>query len=1048
MHDIHSSIPAAPPPSMSAATGASIAATHRSPDRPRSSAAAHRQSPRYTQSAYPQPQTLGSDLSNGTAVLSSSPAAAAATRGQATDPHVSIAPTYQIYDVGYDGSRNAMSSATLAYPDGPGGYAPQHHVQQQPYTSAPDHPNFPRYGSTASPSRSMKDPLQYQPQTQQQQQQNPYVQDPYVSPLNPYFAPTPSPHTFNFAYPLAYTPSQPSYLSPPTNPRGGRPGTLFRHKTMKTIELTPNGLFQVEIPVPAKVVQQGTERGRECTHLRYTAVVGDPDEFVSRGYTLRAQEMGRRTEIFVVLTMYNEDETLFCKTWKAVMKNIVHLCSKNTDTWGPLGWQKVVVCVVADGRTKINPRTLNVLGVMGVFQQGVLKTSINNTDVAVHLFEYTTQICIDAGDGHSLRSSKTASSTSLFRSGGTVIPVQTIFCLKEKNAKKINSHRWFFNAFAKQLNPHICVLLDVGTKPTDPSLYRLWKAFDSDEHCAGACGEIAAETGSWGWKLWNPLVAAQNFEYKMSCILDKPMESVFGFIAVLPGAFSAYRYQALQNGADGTGPLQKYFLGERMHGGSGGVHVSEANMYLAEDRILCFELVTKRNSRYTLRYVSAAKAETDVPDTLPEFISQRRRWLNGSFFAGIHAITHFYQLFRSSHTPERTLLILALLIYNAVNVIFNWFSLATFYLIFYFLADGMTTDPARDPFYGAGKVIFWTVRQLYVFAIATVFIASLGNRPQGSLWLYVAVFGLFAGIMVLMLYMSAFSIKVAISSALTTIHTTSADGTVHTSLHSLPSLLANPSFRDLVMSTAATYGAYVIASVAYLDPWHMLNSFVQYLLFLPGFMLVLTVYAFGNLHDISWGTKGDNSAPDVAPVHCTKDSTKGITTATVDLPVHQHDIDASYDSFLAALAPPPKTHAKTDTRSAALRQEDYFRLYRTRVVLFWVLCNVGLVAALTTASVAEKLGVFVGDAGKGRTNRFLTFMLWSVCALSGWRFVGSMVFLATRGGGEREGKEAGEKHGHDAGGGHGAHDGHGASGGHSAIDANGAHGYAAAGLGV
>ena len=67
-----------------------------------------------------------------------------------------------------------------------------------------------------------------------------------------------------------------------------------------------------------------------------------------------------------------------------------------------------------------------------------------------------------------------------------------------------------------------------------------------------------------GQLLLNPLVAAQNFEYKMSNILDKPLESVFGYITVLPGAFSAYRYIALQNDAKGEGPLQKYFLGETM----------------------------------------------------------------------------------------------------------------------------------------------------------------------------------------------------------------------------------------------------------------------------------------------------------------------------------------------------------------------------------------------------------------------------------------------------------------------------------------------------
>ena len=45
---------------------------------------------------------------------------------------------------------------------------------------------------------------------------------------------------------------------------------------------------------------------------------------------------------------------------------------------------------------------------------------------------------------------------------------------------------------------------------------------------------------------------------------NKPLESVFGYITVLPGAFSAYRYIALQNDAKGEGPLQKYFLGETL----------------------------------------------------------------------------------------------------------------------------------------------------------------------------------------------------------------------------------------------------------------------------------------------------------------------------------------------------------------------------------------------------------------------------------------------------------------------------------------------------
>jgi chitin synthase len=32
--------------------------------------------------------------------------------------------------------------------------------------------------------------------------------------------------------------------------------------------------------------------------------------------------------------------------------------------WGPEGWKKVVVCVVSDGRNKINKRTLQVLSLV------------------------------------------------------------------------------------------------------------------------------------------------------------------------------------------------------------------------------------------------------------------------------------------------------------------------------------------------------------------------------------------------------------------------------------------------------------------------------------------------------------------------------------------------------------------------------------------------------------------------------------------------------------------------------------------------------------
>jgi chitin synthase len=137
------------------------------------------------------------------------------------------------------------------------------------------------------------------------------------------------------------------------------------------------------------------------------------------------------------------------------------------------------------------------------------------------------------------------------------------------------------------------------------------KAFDNSKSLGGCCGEITVDLGRGCGNLINPLVAAQNFEYKMSNILDKPLESVFGYISVLPGAFSAYRYRALLNGPDGKGPLQAYFLGEKMHEAGSIASLGESNMYLAEDRVLCFEIIAKKNESWLLKYVKSAKASTE-----------------------------------------------------------------------------------------------------------------------------------------------------------------------------------------------------------------------------------------------------------------------------------------------------------------------------------------------------------------------------------------------------------------------------------------------------
>ena len=154
---------------------------------------------------------------------------------------------------------------------------------------------------------------------------------------------------------------------------------LMKRRSVRQVELQ-NGNLVLDAHVPSHIVPKTMSDVEEMTKLRYTAATCDPDEFVRKKYSLRPYLYGRRTELFIVMTMYNEDEILFVKTMNAyatpfliplyhqiscscsVIKNIAHLCSRSRSrTWGVDGWKKVVVCIVSDGRNKINKRTLQVL---------------------------------------------------------------------------------------------------------------------------------------------------------------------------------------------------------------------------------------------------------------------------------------------------------------------------------------------------------------------------------------------------------------------------------------------------------------------------------------------------------------------------------------------------------------------------------------------------------------------------------------------------------------------------------------------------------------
>jgi chitin synthase len=158
------------------------------------------------------------------------------------------------------------------------------------------------------------------------------------------------------------------------------------------------------------------------------------------------------------------------------------------------------------------------------------------------------------------------------------------------------------------------------------------------------------------------------------------------------------------------------------------------------------------------------------------------------------------------------------------------------------------------------------------------------------------------------------------------------------------------------------------------------------IMFRPSFVNVLMVYAFCNLHDVSWGTKGDSTPTiqiDEAPV-IVKEEVKGTYKVTSTFPDDQAEIDKLYDSYIVKAM--PELEVKSEKKEMA--QEDYFKLFRTRLVLFWVFTNAALIVAMTfTVSEANGEGcltdrtlVVVKENGVV-INLYLAIILWSVCGL-------------------------------------------------------------------
>ena len=162
----------------------------------------------------------------------------------------------------------------------------------------------------------------------------------------------------------------------------------------------------------------------------------------------------------------------------------------------------------------------------------------------------------------------------------------------------------------------------------------------------------------------------------------------------------------------------------------------------------------------------------------------------------------------------------------------------------------------------------------------------------------------------------------------------------------------------------------------------MFTSFFQYLCLAPSFTNVLNVYAFCNLHDVSWGTKGSDKAEALPSVS----SKKGKEEAVVEEATrNKEDLEAHFKETVTRAV--TKLEVKEVIEKPTMDDEN--KTFRTRLVAFWMLSNAALAVAIQSLNGVGSGNEELDEATlRDRQNTYFAVILYSTFGLSLVKFAG------------------------------------------------------------
>jgi chitin synthase len=495
------------------------------------------------------------------------------------------------------------------------------------------------------------------------------------------------------------------------------------------------------------------------------------------------------TEILVCVTLYNESVEMFSRTYKGLVENALHISREKGNKF--LGRCKI--CILADGNETLSE---------GIYDEAIKLGLINRHR-------------IDSIDGNmTVYQSKMDLESSEVDCRPTVY-----FGIKHKNRGKLDTHWWFFNKFAKPLNPSLCVQLDVGTIPSENSIIDMWDTIQTDP----TVGAIATRVEIRHDKSKNNLLYAfQHGEFMFQKTLYWAAEFHLGYLTVIPGQLCGINWQALSKHPEGTpSPLDIYLSGLDAE------TPFETTMYLAEDRVMGFELMSSPGQDYRSHYLADAAAISDDCLTLDELLKQRKRWINSAFATRLFMQMNLGRYWKQSSSSlfRKTLTSLA----GFSIVLFE--NLLEFFLpviTFLILAMGFDSFAILAEKIGIFSYFLYAALAGLWLLPSLAVLSGFHRRISNSAVQY-------------MLFGSAVSCFIIILAA---------------PVANTISLTEGINIWWFLSFAFPLIGLLNALTIDYAFFKRYASSFAQYLFLSLPVHLMLSVYAIINLHDASWGTKG------------------------------------------------------------------------------------------------------------------------------------------------------------------------------------------------